>query len=588
MVLTERTPLELLDRSGVFEQTRLMPPARFRAQCERRGVWMHLSDQMLDALEQAGLLRPLYRYRRDLRSARGVARSEPAALHGVLHFQPTDPALLRKLRDTGKLFNRADDLPKSWHSYRREFDGQPVQTAEFLYSQYQLLGIDVLKPILHSRLRARRRADEALRYQIRLGRWDLAGLQGIGIDLVVLLSALEPFYRPQVVHQVIRSIAEGEDARRTYEDRFDPLELAAWLRVDIGALKQTAEGLLTRARSIDPIGDWIDLVRMVATDRLERLKGDALTALDYRIASEMLLLFYEDLAAQGCADSLPAPRPPFARDRSPLDDDRLRRDPASIDAVLTKYGLSPHPGTVLVLEGLTELVLVPKVMAELGFTDSRSLVRLVAVGGVNWRLQLLAAYAATPMFGLEYQDFVFLDAPPTHVLIAFDPDQGYDTEERRERLRRKIVERIMETVPDSRRTETIRAQVDQMVETHTWDGSQIFEYANFTDGEIAVAMNRMYRRRGGGGNAISASMLRAMRPRGDPARLWRAWPSPGSKVELAEELWPALQRRLKRAAAAERLADVPVARVVLRAIDLAIRARRARAMRTQEVAEAKE
>ena len=46
-------------------------------------------------------------------------------------------------------------------------------------------------------------------------------------------------------------------------------------------------------------------MRRAQASAWQGLKGSVLSALDYRIAAEILLLFYEDLAARGQADPLP-------------------------------------------------------------------------------------------------------------------------------------------------------------------------------------------------------------------------------------------------------------------------------------------
>jgi len=198
-------------------------------------------------------------------------------------------------------------------------------------------------------------------------------------------------------------------------------------------------------------------------------------------------------------------------------------------------------------------------------------------------LELLAAYVAVPSFGRELEEAVLLDTPPTHFMAVFDPDQGFDTSERRERHRRRWVAQIVGRLPEGFRSEAIQREVDRMVSINTWDGSQVFEFANFTDGEIATAVNRLYRIRGGQGRVVKAEDVRALRPTKDVGRLWREWPArKPSKADLAEALWPALQRRIRRSGRLGRLEEVPVARVVLEAARTAYLAARARAISTAE------
>jgi hypothetical protein len=429
-------------------------------------------------------------------------------------------------------------------------------------------------------MRGRRLPDDSIRYRLRLDPWALAGIRVSDEPLLVLLTSLEEFYLPEVL-RTVRLQPGGDEEREKFEAQFDAVELRAWLDVDPDEVRKTAENLLFFAGGVDPLRDWVDLVRLVHPSRWSKLQGDALVALDYRISAEMLLRFYEDLARAGVAEPLGEPS---GRIREPLHHDRLKPERTALDGVLSDFGLSPHPGVVLVLEGDTEMVLVPRVMAELGIPQRPSFVRLFGAGGVNRhkQLELLAVYVATPSFGRQLQQAVLLDAPPTHFLVVFDPDQGFDTPERRERHRKKWVKQIVARLPAEFQTPATEEQVDRMVLADTWDGTQVFEYANFTDGEIARAVNALYGRRGGRGRPVSAPMVRALRPRKDVAELWRDWSlRKPSKVELAEALWPALRRRIHRKAGQDRVEEVPIARVVLEASRTAYRASRARAMTSE-------
>ena len=141
-----------------------------------------------------------------------------------------------------------------------------------------------------------------------------------------------------------------------------------WIGWDAKQIRDTAGRLLRVADSIDPLRDWYELVRLCHPEKWEKLRGDALVALDHRIAAEILLRFYEDLAQVDAAPPLEQ-TPKFVcgpRDR------RLRSDPQQLDAVLMDFGVSPQPSLVLVLEGETERRLVPRVMDLLGIPRHRS------------------------------------------------------------------------------------------------------------------------------------------------------------------------------------------------------------------------
>ena len=82
---------------------------------------------------------------------------------------------------------------------------------------------------------------------------------------------------------------------------------SAWLGYPATRARQDAEWPCCRAHRLDPVGDsWSQLMRRAPARAWKDLKDAALSALDYRIAAEILLLFYEDLAARGQADPLPS------------------------------------------------------------------------------------------------------------------------------------------------------------------------------------------------------------------------------------------------------------------------------------------
>src|SRR5437016_5938788 len=82
--------------------------------------------------------------------------------------------------------------------------------------------------------------------------------------------------------------------------------------------------------------------------------------MDMRFAGEILLRYYDRLLRKGLATPLPDP----SRTRTKYDL-RLKRM-RSLDSLLSAFGLSPHPQLILIVEGLTERILVPRVMQLLG------------------------------------------------------------------------------------------------------------------------------------------------------------------------------------------------------------------------------
>jgi hypothetical protein len=129
--------------------------------------------------------------------------------------------------------------------------------------------------------------------------------------MAVMLTALEARYLPVLDPDWLQLINADRDEWQRYRDGFDPVAVSAELGYSAARARQDAEWLLSRAKNLDPVGDsWGHLMRRAPSRAWKELKDAALSALDYRIAAEILLLYYEDLA--GRALVLPYPRkPPF-------------------------------------------------------------------------------------------------------------------------------------------------------------------------------------------------------------------------------------------------------------------------------------
>ena len=119
------------------------------------------------------------------------------------------------------------------------------------------------------------------------------------------MTALEARYLPVLDPEWIQLVNADAADWRAYRDGFDPALISTQLSYTAAQARQDADWLLLRAHRIDPAGDsWSGLIRRAPSRAWEGLKDAALSALDYRIAAEILLLFYEDLAARGQAETV--------------------------------------------------------------------------------------------------------------------------------------------------------------------------------------------------------------------------------------------------------------------------------------------
>jgi hypothetical protein len=154
--------------------------------------------------------------------------------------------------------------------------------------------------------------------------------------------------------------------------------------------------------------------------------------------------------------------------------------------------------------------------------------------------------------------------------VVVDPDPPYDSPMNVEEQRRLIVEEIIAVVR-AQGVEPNRDDVDSLVSVKTWSAS-CFEFAHFTDDELAEALLKVHPHCGGWDKARLVAALRAQRDNGwDIKNVWKNWRPPPSKTALARELWPVLRSKLD-AAADDPTADLPpIAEALISAFREAVR-----------------
>lgn len=255
------------------------------------------------------------------------------------------------------------------------------------------------------------------------------------------------------------------------------------------------------------------------------------------------------------------------------DDTRFRlKARRSLDAVLADFGLSPHPRVVVVVEGATELLLFPRVMQTFGIRTDEDFIAIQDAGGVGRDLAPLVAYLAPRLGERQTDRYIELVRNPTRILVVLDAEGPVERPEQREARQQVWVNRLMETLPrELRRNDAaapvIREQLDLLVNVATWNrAGESFEFAHFTDAQIARAIDRLDLRPDKPPLEQLVARVASMRSSGGNLGhlLHRR-----SKLELADELWPLLERRLDRARAGADGRRIPIVRILDRALALA-------------------
>jgi hypothetical protein len=197
------------------------------------------------------------------------------------------------------------------------------------------------------------------------------------------------------------------------------VKLLKWLDVKPSWVKDSAAELLHLADMLDPLGEWNEVLREASPRTWWHLKGDARSALDKRIAAELLLQHYEALARAHRAPRLPQ-RTGMERTQF---ETRLKPG-GNLDSVLTSFGLSPHPSLILIVEGETEELIFHRLIEHFGVRSDPQFIAIVNRKGVGIEIAPLLAYAITPHAKPDIQaGNVLASRPVAHVLIATDPEK---------------------------------------------------------------------------------------------------------------------------------------------------------------------
>jgi hypothetical protein len=534
-----------------FTQHQPLGTSDFITEAGRRGVRLDLLT--LRELYRRKVLEPfVYVNNRQVGHVPAPVSEEPRR-GGTLLQQ------LRYSRDRGRLSDPAATAFRP----RLRFDRPQGRVARgwwngLLYSWYQLLVCPELDGVL-ARLKGWRTSRGTVIARVPDPGPILLDRAARLRTMAVVLTALEARYLTVLDPEWLQLINADQDEWQRYRDGFNPVAVSAELGYSAARARQDAEWLLSRAKNLDPVGDsWGHLMRRAPSRAWKELKDAALSSLDYRIAAEILLLYYEDLAARSQAEPLPdIPRNGW----HPLHE-RLSHREQTLDEDLTDLGISPHPRVVLAVEGETEQAHVPLIWKELDYPDAPELMRLLMLGGVDRDLEKVAALAAAPLVGQKapsQKPAWLLIKPPTCLYIAVDPEGQYFAPDNVAQTRTAILNEIRAVLRAQGVTAANPAELDELVRIRTWSAS-CYEFAHFTDDELADGIMAVHTTIHGWTRDELVAALAYWRNRGqDIKRIWRSgrwdeqqqrttgkWEYSVSKTKLADTLWPVLRAKIDR------------------------------------------
>jgi hypothetical protein len=523
--------LPILRIPWVFSQSHPLSTSDVTSEAKKRGVDLDVAT--LRELYHRGDLQPIAEL-----TTRAVRPPEdvpgvPSA-RGSLQTELGRALIAGRIRDPGVETYR----PRMRFDSRKPTDPSRW-TNGLIYSQWQLLAL----PDLRTRLTHRRVSGTYQRRRIvlpALDKWTKALFENHR-RYALILMALEARYLPTVDPEWLHLTNVEVDEWEHYRALYDPIASAQTLVVTPEEVRTHAEQLLLRAHVLDPTGDWSPLIRRAPRRTWKNLTGDALIAIDHRLAAEILLLFYEDLAIRGKAMPLPD-IPSMAW--HPLQDRISAGRLELVDSLLANLGVSPHPGVILVVEGETEELLVPLVFDHLELRRTPDLVRILCMRGADKQLPLVAAVSVAPLLGQRRGDDYDMIRPPTRLMIAVDQDRNWDTDEKVARQRRNIIAEIEKVVAAQGATLSTE-DLETLVVVHRWPG-KCFEYAHFTDDELATAMTTIHRNCGGLTREELVSRISEIRACGSDVKdVWDiSWAPKPTKTALARALWPILKKKI--------------------------------------------
>ncbi|MDT0309681.1 hypothetical protein RM780_22370 [Streptomyces sp. DSM 44917] len=464
--------LALLIEPYIFTQDDLLSTDKFIAQAKDRGI--RISLDLLQVLHSERLLLPLYRVSDTPAAGRQIAIADPGTFD--TRFQVFRAASEGRLRDPAE-----EGYAAAWPHVRPSDEPQRGWWNGFVYSSWQLLDLPRLLR-RHQNLHFERppwpveRRKDMMQHRRQM----------------LALSALSTQYLPSVLGRVRFSNPKEEEPLRRYRTGAEVLDTLHRVGFDPADLRGAAERFLFDAHS-DPLHKWLPILRHASYRAWSQLRGEPLQAMWRRVAAEILLRAHEDLTTSGVLDPLPDLT---GTTWWTVQHDRLTQrhvEATTLERALADFGLSPHPKVILLVEGETELYHVTRLLEELGVNRPQD-VRVQRTKGSKINAHLIARYGVTPRVGRRLSDRWLLDATPTALVIAMDPENHFATQADRDKVRRDLQDAIREEV---RYQDADIGQdfLDYLVQIRVW-GEDKYELANFTDDELVAAITTLATRQG--------------------------------------------------------------------------------------------
>lgn len=499
----EREPiniLSLLDDVDLFKQASgLMTIDRFVEACKERGL--NVFEEELEYYEQRGLLYPLLRIPRLVQwhDAQGhpvdIGEGDtlsPGAFRRY-HSYLTDGENLRELREEGLLIRASAETYQPWSEYR-DTEANYQLRIDTYYVLYQILQVHWIKQhvtVEETYRRSERDSDDIVKVanvlSDRFPSGDYAPRSMADLDeLVALLLVIQNRYRPGA-SGILSGYRNQQDYQR-YEDAFSPEAAWAIVPIPLEELRTMRWLLCHRAREIDPLENWHDLVGFVGAFKRWKLRGTALLAQELYTIIEMLSRFLSDLAEQrglteqeySCLSNENYEMQMYGRRVNHRDFDILEQ-------ILTDYDLNPRPKVLFIVEGETEAAAIPIICEAMQLRLATFGIELHNIAGADKHLEVLTRYAAPPRLSVAIEPGVYAAVRQTRVYALFDRENRWRRDEKLEAFLADWRATITNLLPDDLSDEAKEQIAGRSVTVERW--SQCFEFDNFTDDDLAEAIS---------------------------------------------------------------------------------------------------
>ena len=489
--------------------------------------------------------------------------THPRPSYNSLEFIDSSLHEVRSALAEGRLRDPADHRFTTWP--------RGLKRPCLWYSYSQLLALRSIR-YLQPEIRTSRTADDLV---FQMGSLDTRTKEVFARErsLALLVEALAPKYRPEIVGSVRVGVGDEQALFRFLDSDEDPPGLRG-IELSRETLVWQADSLLSDAHSFDPLGDWSQVVRIAFPERWADLRYDALIAHDYRTAAELFLRYAEDRARIAGTDSVEELPTAAFHPRQ----ERLRVDDRERATTVMRFGVSDRPGVVLAVEGSAEYTIAPRVLAMFGHDPSASRIRFVNLEGIKGDIRLLARAVAVPRLDIDGGRNSSLFSPLTSLMVVVDPERPYETPDSAEVKKNEMIDSVLNSLPPSLRSDAMRGDLAQILHVLRWPAE--FEFAHWSDGELAEALQKISQCAAGVPRDELVSRIGKHRDAGDTLKsVWKNWPQRPSKLRLANALWPALESRIRTTSEP---AEIPIVGVIREAISIALETQRVTAMAPRE------